>query len=379
MEISAKSRRIKDALPIPWQTMTEVSLKHRDYLLSAIGNLTELYGDYANPRKNLEIYLHSEEYKNACRKITKLRKIPELSFDDIRAMITEEDTYVVQAERLMLLKDQLETAEGEDKKQLIFEMGRLLGIVPNSENGLFSRLVNFREMSDEEKRGFSEKLNSQINVLEVAIRILSDFFVDGMIEEFYPVGSVITQPYRKYFYRGEYAFFGSSKSGMFRNVKDEDVALAMIIGMMRVDECCMSFDKFDAINHWEGSDVNYIALAQHYGLKTMMIDITSDLRTALFFACCKMDDHGKWVPLRNEDFQHRSSRKESLHLNDRGDSRYGILYRAAREIADIRFAVQDQEDETVIPVGYQPFMRCAAQSAYMLLTADASYDMYQDV
>lgn len=147
---------------------------------------------------------------------------------------------------------------------------------------------------------------------------------------------------------------------------------------MRVDECCSSFDRFDAVSHWGCSDVNYVALAQHYGLRTMMVDITSDLRTALFFACCKMDRDGKWIPLTNQDFCHRASRKTELGLGPLGDSKYGILFRAPRELIDIRLLVEAEEEKTILPVGYQPFMRCAAQSAYMFLATDPHYDMYQD-
>lgn len=80
----------------------------------------------------------------------------------------------------------------------------------------------------------------------------------------------------------------------------------------------------------------------------------------------------------NEDFSHRNSRKKQLGLGALGDSKYGILYSATREIIDIRFIAEDDESKTIIPVGYQPFMRCAAQSAYMLLAPDPDYDLYQD-
>lgn len=379
MELSKASKNFKRLLPTQLQSIADVSMKHKDYFSIIINNLIEIYGDYANTEKNLELYLKSEEYHNACRRIKKLSKMPELTFEDIKRMVAEEDEYNAKVEQLLSHRKTMESMEdGEEKAQIIVEMGRILGIVPDSEDGLFTWLVNFRIMTEKEKEKYKEILRSKLTILELVIRSLSDFFIDGMIEEYYPIGSVMTQPYSKHFYRGEYAFFGSSKPGMYRNVEKEDIPFAMIIGETRIDECCMSFDSFDAVNHWGCPDVNYVALAQHYGLRTMMIDITSDLRTALFFACCKMDKNGNWTPMKNEDFSHRNSRKKQLGLGALGDSKYGILYSATREIIDIRFIAEDDESKTIIPVGYQPFMRCAAQSAYMLLAPDPDYDLYQD-
>ena len=378
MELSEASKRFKASLPASWQSIAEVSMKHKDYLLSAVHNLIEIYGDYADPKKTWESYLESEEYKSSCRKITKLSKLPEIDFSDILRMIEEEDAYHRRADRVIELKQKLESATKDEKEHLVLELGEILGVVPDCENGLFTWLVNFKSMTDEEKARYTEMVHSKENNLEMAVMLLADFFVDGKIEEFYPSGAVMTQPYRRYFYRGEYAFFGSSRSGLFRGVKDIDVMFTKLTWLMRMDDCGASFDKLDVVNHWGCSDIAHLALAQHYGLKTIMIDITSDLRTALFFACCKMNDKGAWVPLCNEDFRHRSSRKAALGLGSAGNSKYGILYRASREITDIRLVAEDREEETIIPVGYQPLMRCAAQSAYMLLATDPHYDMYQD-
>lgn len=59
---------------------------------------------------------------------------------------------------------------------------------------------------------------------------------------------------------------------------------------MILDEACFFLDNFDAIKYWSPSAVNYLALAQHYGIKTPLLDLTSNFKTALFFACCKYRD-----------------------------------------------------------------------------------------
>lgn len=38
----------------------------------------------------------------------------------------------------------------------------------------------------------------------------------------------------------------------------------------------------------------------------------------------------------------------------------------------------DDEFEIITPVGWQPFMRCAAQSAYIKCSKDPAYDAYED-
>ena len=140
----------------------------------------------------------------------------------------------------------------------------------------------------------------------------------------------------------------------------------------------MFLDNFEAVIRWGGSDVNYIALAQHYGLRTPMMDVTSDLMTALFFACCKFGNDGKWHPLTKSEIENKDSRTDVKRLG--GDSRYGILYRTPTEITDMQWAVsgEDAGIEIITPVGYQPFMRCSSQHGYMILVKNMDYDMFHD-
>ncbi len=51
--------------------------------------------------------------------------------------------------------------------------------------------------------------------------------------------------------------------------------------LIRRDECWNFLDKFDVVKHWSIGSPNYLALAQHYGFRTEMIDITNDLKTAI--------------------------------------------------------------------------------------------------
>ncbi len=143
--------------------------------------------------------------------------------------------------------------------------------------------------------------------------------------------------------------------------------------LLILDEACFFLDQFDAVQKWSPSCVNYHALAQHYGIKTPLLDITSDLKTALFFACCKYENH-QWRPMEKKDFVHKQDGTGAK------DSRYGVLYRASTEITDMKWALTDDKTGTnlIAPIGYQPFMRCSAQHGYMLCVRDESYDLLED-
>lgn len=142
--------------------------------------------------------------------------------------------------------------------------------------------------------------------------------------------------------------------------------------LIRRDECWNFLDKFDVVKHWSIGSPNYLALAQHYGFRTEMIDITNDLKTALFFGCCKYIN-GKWKPLEKKDIEERYSRKGIV------DSRYGVLYITRTEIMDMQYLLSNEDWDNIVPIGYQPFMRCSKQHGFMLLPHNAeSCDMYQD-
>jgi hypothetical protein len=83
------------------------------------------------------------------------------------------------------------------------------------------------------------------------------------------------------------------------------------------------------------------AIAQHYGLNTQFIDLTDDLKVALFFASCKHMGNGQYHPIREEE------------LGELG--KYGVLYEGTHNWAKI--------------IGYQPFCRCHRQRGYYIDTA----------
>ena len=58
------------------------------------------------------------------------------------------------------------------------------------------------------------------------------------------------------------------------------------------------------MKNWKYGDVLYDLLAQHYGLETGWLDITSDFNVALFFATCWYDcSENRWKPLCEEQIR----------------------------------------------------------------------------
>ena len=162
----------------------------------------------------------------------------------------------------------------------------------------------------------------------------------------------------------------TENSGYRANSVDEN--LSRLIARMKIIEFTEFLNKFDIVKDWNYGDVIYDALAQHYGLATDLIDITNDLRTALFFACCKYDNaKSEWLPLGKEDIENADSRKHVFIAG--GDSRYGIIMRADSEIFDIQMAGTE-----ILPIGYQPFMRCSNQYGFVLKMKNANEDLKQN-
>ena len=87
-----------------------------------------------------------------------------------------------------------------------------------------------------------------------------------------------------------------------KKLSPKEIELLHVISNMRIVQFRKFIWQFDIIPQWEGklSEVNYKALAQHYGFETFLLDLTNNVRDALFFATCKwVNDH--FEPLTQED------------------------------------------------------------------------------
>lgn len=165
----------------------------------------------------------------------------------------------------------------------------------------------------------------------------------------YPNRIVAVQESPAYFYRGEPKIYSSSKPSFTRNlpVDVDDKMVYSFVESMRLSDLSLFFNKLYAVNCWGKSEFYFSAIAQHYEFKTTLMDITSKLRIALFFACCTSDENLKCRPLNEKDFICRES----------VDGRYGVIY--IRERAG-------SNTNIIQPIGYQPLMRCHMQYGYVI-------------
>ena len=378
---------IYDQLPPDFKLINpSITLDYREGLLLIQSNLSTIYGNRADWKDTLKKYYDSQSVKN--RIISNLEQVENLSEIDIKKMLDEQTTTRDKITKLFAVCDDfnkkcvvLQNTSFSDYKKHLYECMQLLGIYPviNGKNtiqpGFFEYLISQDISTQQEYQSVLNKLEQQLNVARVVTSSLYKLFIPGLISKYPLVENVLQQQKQKWYFRGENAFYGSSKPGLFRG-KSHRSGNEVLIDTLRYNECKIFLDKFDAVRFWNRSTVNYMALFQHYGLKTQMLDLTSDLMTALFFACCKYID-GRWYPLSKEDVAQADSRKEVFKIG--GDSRYGILYRARTELMDMEYAVNGiSAVNRIIPIGYQPFMRCSNQYGYMMLVDSEDYDMYKD-
>lgn len=147
-------------------------------------------------------------------------------------------------------------------------------------------------------------------------------------------------------YRGEICDYGitagySSLGRFIRNSicnSDEERYILFFVSQMRL----MCFHKFMTLFRqyveFPFGTLLAGAIAQHYGLDTQFLDMTDDVKVALFFACCKHIENNQYRPITDDD------------LNTLGTQ--AVLY-----FGDDRFAKI---------IGYQPFCRCHKQRGYYI-------------
>lgn len=359
-----------------------ITLSYRDNFRIINDRLKDLLGERADWKLNLDKYYSSEEYLSSCRIVSNVDDIPELSLNDIQKMISADEQYKNKANRLLSLDKIISNNSVSNEKYLeaIYEATAIIGLFEGDTCPLFDWISDRKgiKLSDLPLIINNDPRIRTYPILSIIINSISSLFVAGILYSFTALDTIMSQPKTKYYYRGENAFYNSSKAGYFRNIRvNQNIShLSDFINILRLDEAGSLLDSFDAIKYWNNCSVNYMALFQHYGLKTKMIDITSNIMTALFFACCTFEN-GKWRPLQKEEFQDYDSRKNVSMIG--GDSRYAIIYRSLTEINDMQRALCDEDpfDRYIAPVGYQPFMRCATQYAYMLYSND-ELDLYKD-
>jgi hypothetical protein len=351
--------------------------------ITVITALKAIYGERGSILANGYKYIkHQEERKNDEQ--ASLDSIPELTIKDIFKLTVaqfedyEMQGYLREKRRFIdyaLCTDGKNWTENERKQFVLenyIEFAGYLGLLRDREGVPHYRwIVDFDNITDDEWSEITKNMREKLDLFKALIDCLIDMYIDGYSGE--DGGRrVLKQESTRFYFRGENAFYSTSKASIYRNRNNESLEEKLInqfINQMKLEEFRILLNGFDVVSKWNYSDVWIEALAQHYGFLTDLMDISSDLLTALFFLCCKWDKEKGWVPLEERDFESIESRMHIAQLG--GDSRYGILYALESE------AVNLFKLEKVMPIGYQPFLRCSAQHGYCLCMTETD-DLYSN-
>lgn len=194
----------------------------------------------------------------------------------------------------------------------------------------------------------------------------------------YPFGYTLTFPSRRHLFRGERKRYPHTESTLSRKTHGltaRERELYHVVSNMRICQFHKLLWNLHVVPYWEAkiSEVNYKALAQHYGFDTFLLDLTNDFRTALFFATCKCQN-GRWLPLEQRDIEESESSRFGViyHTPDwtidffqpQSALRLGMKFMSSK--CDGSFVIDGGDlDGIAFQIGLQPFYRCHAQSGYV--------------
>lgn len=196
----------------------------------------------------------------------------------------------------------------------------------------------------------------------------------------YPFGRIITFPAKRHLFRGENQIYEESVPSLNRKIKGlapVNQELYRAVSNMRIEQFARFIWQFNIVPYWEAKlcDVNFMALAQHYGFHTHLLDLTNDFMTALFFATCYYDkDAERYLPLTDEI------------INSSEETKYGVIFHAPDWTIDylqpggsMEWHFHHMNDKRTEPylldsgdidgmafqTGYQPLHRCHFQNGYI--------------
>ena len=340
-----------------------------------------IYGERGSAKHNLERYFKSDEYYAGCHYASSIEQIPELTEDLIWQCVERQELFRRRAEQMQEQYDVL-LSQGKMTHSEYEVVAGIMGVAPGQTDRtevLFPHLMDLYVSSEEEAEEIYRCVREHPKPLELLVDRMMDSIRDGQIYT-YNGHDVCAQGYARFYFRGENAYNARSIASMFRG-RSEDPQAAEIQGVIAETKLCdfsIWLNQLDCVRQWPLGDVFHGAIAQHYGLATNGLDVTADLKVALFFACCTIDkESGQWRPLRANEYAAADSRPEVAKRG--GDSRYGILFSSPADLCELSHAAHSGAPHftNVTPIGYHPFLRCAAQHGYLIETG-STYDMFRD-
>ncbi len=152
-----------------------------------------------------------------------------------------------------------------------------------------------------------------------------------------------------YLFRGQEQFHDRCVPSLLR--KEQITPTDLFINQVRLEEFKLMLQQYPQVRYFEdlGVVVDYKGLAQHYGIETDVLDLTSSIDVALFFAMCSYDKntHG-YVPKADKDGQY-----------------IGYLY-AYPYFFHMTFGQNPLREMKLMPIGLQPFKRPGLQRGFSL-------------
>jgi len=154
-------------------------------------------------------------------------------------------------------------------------------------------------------------------------------------------GKIVPIDLGRFLYRGQTEVHKPCIPNIYRQHTNEDkkIHLDEFISLLKLSEfrlLCLTHPGVKRCVEF-GLDIEFIGLAQHYGLDTRYIDLTQNIDIACFFATCK-NDNGNYFPFSGEG--------------------QGVVYRISHSHPDIL-------PYTVL-IGKQPFRRPEVQKAWAI-------------
>ena len=157
-----------------------------------------------------------------------------------------------------------------------------------------------------------------------------------------------TSPSGMKFFRGENDFHEVCKPSLFRGLS----ANRILIEQLKTCEFILLLESHPIVRDFlnSGYDIEPVGMAQHYGLKTNILDLTNNKWVAAFFACTKTNSTGAYEL-----------------LDGSYENKMGILY--SLDIEPESFG------KDIIVVGAQPFERPTRQNSFAIsLSEDDNFN-----